>query len=167
MEIKVHKGDREGSGGGSGDLPAAEDSATPADPKACVPSLPSRRSEPAAMQLPHEGIARSLYFVCEHGLEAVRVADLANAATMSKRGFHKAFARHTGESPGRTLRRLRLRRAQRMLLDSTWDLKEIARKSGYRSVNSLWVAFKRDVGMSPARFRRERKALVGEPVAEA
>lgn len=103
----------------------------------------------------HAGITKSLCFLSKHAFKPMRVSDLARAATMSLRGFNKAFTKHAGESPGRRLRRHRLNHARRLLLGSTRGLAAIAQRCGYRSVNSFCVAFKRDIGISPMRFRHK------------
>lgn len=111
----------------------------------------------------HAGVSRSLSFLREHGLEPIRVGDLARAATLSRRGFLKAFRRQAGESPGRKLRRHRLQHAQLLLLGSTLSLAEISRRSGFRHMNTFCVAFKREIGVSPMRFQRETVAsLLGQ-----
>jgi len=113
--------------------------------------------------LTHAGVSRSLDFLREHGLEPIRVGDLARAATLSRRGFLKAFRRQAGESPGRKLRRHRLQHAQHLLLGSTLSLAEISKRSGFRHMNTFCVAFKREVGVSPMRFQREIVAsLLGQ-----
>jgi AraC family transcriptional regulator, transcriptional activator FtrA len=106
----------------------------------------------------HRGFA----FLQRQYFEPIQVDDLVKASGMSRRGWYKAFQRHTGRSPGRELRRLRIERAKELLVNSDWNLRAIARMCGYRSANSFWISFREIVGESPgtyrSRFRRDSNA---------
>jgi len=83
----------------------------------------------------------------------ITVSNLRISSGMSRRGFLKAFSRHTGRLPGRELRRLRIEHAQRLLIRSKHNLSSISRQCGFRSTNSFWVAFRRFTGLPPQKFR--------------
>jgi AraC-like DNA-binding protein len=83
--------------------------------------------------------------------------DLQRVSGLSHRGLHKAFVKHLGCSPGVFLRMVRLERACDLLADSNLSVGEVARRCGYRSANSLWVVFARDLGVSPIRYRSQRQ----------
>jgi transcriptional regulator GlxA family with amidase domain len=101
----------------------------------------------------HAGVARSMVYISKHWRKPIKVADLVRVARMSRRGFLKAFSKHTGGTPGSRLRAIRLEHARRQLLGSDERLGKIARACGYRSVNSFIIAFKRDIGIAPIRYR--------------
>jgi LacI family transcriptional regulator len=103
----------------------------------------------------HPGIARSLKYMREHCREPIGVNDLARAAAMSVRAFHRAFFEHLGRSPGNELNRIRMERAKKMLCESGARIHEIADMCGYENENSFWVAFRRATGMSPNKFRKQ------------
>ncbi|HUI08409.1 MAG TPA: DNA-binding transcriptional regulator [Verrucomicrobiae bacterium] len=103
----------------------------------------------------HEGVARSLRFMGKHYHEPIGVSDLARVAAMSLRGFHQAFLDHIGRSPGGELQRVRIERAKELLTSSAEKTEIVAAKSGYQSVNSFWVAFRKATGMSPNQYRRK------------
>lgn len=96
---------------------------------------------------------QSLNFLTQHCYEPIGIGDLANASNLSRRGLHKAFRRHIGQSPGRALRSIRIERAKALLANSGLNQKIIAQVCGYRSVNSFWVSFRAIVGQSPGQFR--------------
>jgi LacI family transcriptional regulator len=102
----------------------------------------------------HPGLARSLRFLWEHCHEPIGVEALAQAACMSLRSFHEAFAGQFGRSPGSELRRIRAERAKKLLLDSDEKMDAIAEMCGYQSGNSFWVAFKQATGMSPKKYQK-------------
>jgi LacI family transcriptional regulator len=103
----------------------------------------------------HEGVARSLRFIAKHYHEPIGVGDLARAGGMSLRGFHQAFLEHIGRSPGTELHRVRIERAKQLLTSTTEKTEMVATKSGFQSVNSFWVAFRRATGVSPKQYREK------------
>lgn len=101
----------------------------------------------------HRGIAQSVRFISAHWRKSIRVHSMAKAAAMSRRGFHKAFAKHTGRTPGRELRRIRLHNAMSLLVYSALKPQVIAKLCGYKRLNSFHVAFKQTTGLSPLQYR--------------
>lgn len=100
-----------------------------------------------------ERFYKTINFLQRHCYEPIGIADLARASKMSRRGLHKAFGKHFGQSPGRELRRMRIERAKHLLANSNLHQKVIARICGYRSLNSFWVSFRAVVGQAPGEFR--------------
>lgn len=86
--------------------------------------------------------------------EPLRIAELCAAASMSERTLHRHFLRHTGESVGRYLIRLRVSYAARQLTDTEWPISLIATKSGYPSLANFNRQFLAARGMTPRDYRR-------------
>ena len=101
----------------------------------------------------HAGVDRCLDFMAECFPKPIQVKDLAQAAGMSTQGLSFIFDKHLGVSPGEVLRRIRIECAKRLLVEQDMKLSEIAKHCGYRSVNSLWIAFQNATGMSPKKFQ--------------
>jgi transcriptional regulator GlxA family with amidase domain len=99
------------------------------------------------------GFQRCLHVISNQWFKPINVGDLVSVSRMSPRGLFKAFRRHTGESPGQALRRIRIERAKQLLQGTNWHLKVIAGVCGFQSVNTFSVAFRRVVGISPGKFR--------------
>jgi transcriptional regulator GlxA family with amidase domain len=106
-----------------------------------------------AQTVRHKAIGRSLRFMANNWQKPIKVSDLVRTSDMSRRGFIKAFARHTGRPAGQELRRLRMEHAQKLIRRPGYNLSEISRQCGYRSANSFWVAFRNYTGMSPNEYR--------------
>jgi AraC family transcriptional activator FtrA len=102
---------------------------------------------------PSRALHESLNFLRKKWHEPITVNDLTKASALSRRGFQKAFQRHIGHSPGRELRRLRIKRGKELLAGSNFNLSVVAQRCGYRSLNSFWVAFRRATGISPGKYR--------------
>jgi AraC-like DNA-binding protein len=103
----------------------------------------------------HRGIARSLNFLRRNCCRPIGVGDLTKVAGLSRRGFLNAFQKHTGHTPGKVLRHLRIEQAKRLLVEQDMELEAIARRCGYRSVNTLWVAFREVTGVAPKKYQRQ------------
>ncbi|HYC58102.1 MAG TPA: AraC family transcriptional regulator [Thermoanaerobaculia bacterium] len=85
---------------------------------------------------------------------AVTVAEAAREACLSPFHFHRLFASFHGVTPHRYLTQLRLTRARALLRSGTRTVADVAFACGFSSLGSFTTLFTRNVGMSPARFRR-------------
>ena len=116
----------------------------------------------------HAGIDKCLNFMAKNYCKPIQLAELMEVSGFSRRGLHKAFNRCLGENPGAILRRVRIERAQRLLVEHDLKLKQIAELCGYRSENTFCVAFQRTMGVAPKQFQRRywlaviRRAQMGE-----
>ncbi|WP_288378265.1 AraC family transcriptional regulator [uncultured Massilia sp.] len=84
---------------------------------------------------------------------AWRLAELAQAAAMSRASFAERFKRVAGTSPLHYLTELRMRLAQKQLRSSRDSLAQLAETFGYASESAFSNAFKRVLGQSPKHFR--------------
>ena len=82
-----------------------------------------------------------------------KVEELAEAVALSRSAFSARFTRLVGEPPIKYLTRWRMHRATRLLKNDV-KVEAIARLLGYESEVAFRQAFKREVGMPPARYRK-------------
>lgn len=82
-------------------------------------------------------------------------AALATSLGVSRTSLFRIVRRHHGTTPARVVERLRMDEARRLLAESRHPIEVIADQIGYASAFSFSTAFKRVVGLSPSRFRRE------------
>jgi AraC-like DNA-binding protein len=82
------------------------------------------------------------------------IARLGRIAGMSRSGFAAAFAERVGAPPASYLARVRMARAERLLLEQDWPLPRIAEAVGYASPAAFSVAFKRLRGVPPGAVRQ-------------
>jgi AraC-like DNA-binding protein len=85
--------------------------------------------------------------------EALTVADLAGAATMSRSHFSRQFTKTFGESPHQYLLTRRLERAAALLRASDWSVTAICFAVGWNSVGSFTTSFGRVFGLTPQEYR--------------
>ena len=94
-----------------------------------------------------------------HFAEDFSVEQLAQQANMSVSTFHQHFKQITRASPAQYLKRLRLIKAQQLLLQDSHNVNQAALAVGYRSVPQFSRDYKRYFGESPLQHRRQEQAL--------
>lgn len=81
------------------------------------------------------------------------IMELCNRLGVSRSFLYSLFRKNTKISPQKYLMQLRMEAAKKELLNTTHNLKEIARKVGYGDEFTFSKAFKRYSGVSPNVFR--------------
>ena len=104
-------------------------------------------------------IVQVLSQVHTHFAEDFSVEQLAQQANMSVSTFHQHFKQITRASPAQYLKRLRLIKAQQLLLQDSHNVNQAALAVGYRSVPQFSRDYKRYFGESPLQHRRQEQAL--------
>ncbi|HEX2914534.1 MAG TPA: AraC family transcriptional regulator [Chloroflexia bacterium] len=83
-----------------------------------------------------------------------KVKELAEAAGLSRSAFSARFSELVGEPPLAYLTRWRMLRATRLLKNEV-SVESIAEQLGYESEAAFRKAFKREMGLPPAQYRRQ------------
>ncbi|GHO96167.1 AraC family transcriptional regulator [Reticulibacter mediterranei] len=83
-----------------------------------------------------------------------KVEELADAVALSRSAFSARFTQLVGEPPVKYLTRWRMHVATRLLKNEV-SMDRIARQLGYDSEAAFRKAFKREVGIPPARYRQQ------------
>jgi transcriptional regulator GlxA family with amidase domain len=96
-------------------------------------------------------------YVESHLSSAIRTRELASIACVSTSHFNRVFRQRFGCSPAVYVRRHRIRRAQRMMLESAEALAGIALACGFCDEAHFSRTFHRLVGMPPSKWRLRSK----------
>jgi AraC-like DNA-binding protein len=117
-----------------------------------------------------EGVAvqltRALDYLHAHFDQPVRIARLCTLAHTSERSLHRLFVRHTGESVGAYLSRLRVGRACMRLAETDLPISLIAQEVGLSNLANFNRQFRRLREMTPKQYResfRRNGALPDAP----
>lgn len=102
-------------------------------------------------------VGRALALLHRDPARAWTLPDLAGECGASRTVLAERFAELMGESPLAYLARWRLQLGARRLLTTNGKVLQIAGEVGYESEAAFSRAFKREFGVPPGRYRRERK----------
>ncbi|KPY59917.1 AraC family transcriptional regulator [Pseudomonas amygdali] len=94
-------------------------------------------------------IASAVTYLHEHYNHALNVDTLASCANMSTSTFHEHFKRSTLLSPVQYLKRLRLLKAQQLLVADGLNVSQVALRVGYQSASQFSREYKRYFERSP------------------
>jgi AraC family transcriptional regulator len=119
-------------------------------------------SQQAPSALQQGGLtARQVRIVTEymedHLAEKVAIADLAALLGLTRFHFIRSFQQSVGLPPHQFLIRCRVERARGLLNENGLNIAEVADQTGFRGTVQLTRAFRRVVGTTPSRYRRELK----------
>jgi AraC-like DNA-binding protein len=103
-------------------------------------------------------LSRALTLVHHRPAHPWTAADLAREAGLSRTVLAERFRHFLGESPMAYLTRWRLVLGARALTTTSHSVAQIALEAGYESEAAFNRAFKREYGLPPARYRREKLA---------
>jgi len=99
-------------------------------------------------------VRTALTWISHHLHERFAVVDLLNAVAMSRSSIERRFKASLGRTPHEEVLRQRVERARTLLVDTDWDLKQIAAACGFAGREYFGNVFKKATGESPAAYRR-------------
>jgi transcriptional regulator GlxA family with amidase domain len=88
-----------------------------------------------------------------HLADDLSLAALARQAGMSERSFSRHYAEATGLTPARSIERLRVEAARRLLTDSRLPIKRISQRCGFGSEETMRRSFLRVLSVTPQDYR--------------
>jgi transcriptional regulator GlxA family with amidase domain len=122
----------------------------------------SQFSVPLAAQAHDHGMFADLHaWIAAHLHEDLCVERLAEQAGMTPRTFARAYAARLGRTPAKAVEAMRLEAACRALEETALPLKSIAAAAGFAEEQNLRRMFQRQLGISPAQYRRRFSAHGG------
>ncbi len=86
--------------------------------------------------------------------QPITAADMADMASMSERNFFRRFKEATGSSPSHWLLTERISMAREVLESRPdWSLERVSAATGFGSLETFRVGFRKMVGVPPSRYR--------------
>jgi transcriptional regulator GlxA family with amidase domain len=83
----------------------------------------------------------------------LRISALADRARMSPRNFARVYVKETGENPAKTVERIRIEAAVRLLETTGQSVKAVADRTGFGDDERMRRAFLKAYGISPQDYR--------------
>ena len=99
-------------------------------------------------------VAQAVAYMEQHLAERTNIGELSRALAVPRRALETRFKAALGRSPGQTLSRLKIERAQALLATTTLPLKQIASATGFGTPVRMSQAFRHYTGQTPMGYRR-------------
>ena len=103
--------------------------------------------------LSRERLKRVRDYIESHLDDRLTLTDLAGVACLSPYHFSRSFKEAVGVGPQRYVMQRRLERAKTLVRKSSQPLAMIAQEVGFTDQSHLTTIFRREIGMTPARYR--------------
>jgi len=101
-------------------------------------------------------LALVLRWMQENSHRPIQIIDVEQQFGVSRRMLEHRFHQHLESTPAHVLRRMRLQNVKRFLGDTSLPLARIATLTGFNHVEVLVRTFRRELGITPGEFRRQR-----------
>ncbi len=107
------------------------------------------------MALSDINVATAVQFIREHASQPIHVNDVLKSIPLSRRVLYRRFKEVLGCSIYQEIRRARIDRAARMLLDTNLSVSAIALKLGYEDSKNFSRMFRMEKELTPLKYRKK------------
>lgn len=128
--------------------------------RSCIEALPAHETGWLA-GVRDRYVGRALSLLHAHAVHPWTVDELARKVGLSRSALAQRFSDLLGQPPMQYLARWRMQIAARELLSGTKSLAAIAEQIGYESEAAFSRAFRREFGMPPAGWRKNKGKING------
>ena len=98
-------------------------------------------------------VAMALQFIRNHFREPIQVHDVAQHVGLSRRALERRFLVYLKSSPAKEIWKARITKAKGLLQNSTCLIAEVAKKSGFASLEYFRTCFRSKTGLTPKKYR--------------
>jgi LacI family transcriptional regulator len=103
-----------------------------------------------------EEVGRAIRYIRANACKSLQVVDVLAYMGMSRASLQQRMKSMMGRTIHQEIQRVRMGRAQELLVNSDLTIKQIARESGFASVQYMTRVFRASIGETPALYRRNR-----------
>jgi LacI family transcriptional regulator len=129
----------------------------PPDPVRIVPQGVVVRESTDFFAVDDDVVAAALAYIASHSHRRIGPDDVARAINQETRTLQNYFRKALNRPIAAEIRRVRIERAKRELTQSDRGLAEIARDAGFGTIQRLYEVFRRELGMGPREYRKQRQ----------
>jgi AraC-like DNA-binding protein len=98
-------------------------------------------------------VAQALQFIQSRFTDPIQVQDVAQHVGLSRRALERRFFVYLKSSPAKEIWKARLAKAKLLLQNSTCLIGEVARESGFASLEYFRTFFRSKTGLTPKKYR--------------
>ncbi len=102
-------------------------------------------------------ISSAVRFIRDHCCEGINVQDVLKSIRLSRRAFETRFQAIVGRTPHQEIVRRRIERVRQLLIETELTLAQIADRCGFVNHEYMSVAFRREMDVPPATYRRNAR----------
>jgi LacI family transcriptional regulator len=99
-------------------------------------------------------LAKAVRYIRERTAQGVSVKEVMSHVGASRSTLERRFLMHLNCTPHDYIARRQVEQVRRLLLDTTYPLRQVARMAGFKSAAHMVVVFRMATGMTPGQFRR-------------
>jgi LacI family transcriptional regulator len=130
--------------------------AAPSAPIALPPRAVVTRRSTDIVASDDEEATRALGYIRDNACRGLQVVDVLSYMVMSRASLQQRMKQAVGRTIHQEIQRVRLNRVKDLLSMSALTIKQVARESGFASVQYMTRVFRAVTGETPARFRMRR-----------
>ena len=123
------------------------------------------RQSTDVLAIEDQNIARAIHYIRNNACNGITVGDTVNAVPQSRRLMEIGFQKWIGRTPHSEIMRVRIERVKQLLVGTSLSLEVIAERAGFRHVEYLSTAFKRQAGLPPSIYRLLHRPGIGKAPA--
>ncbi|WP_174613006.1 bifunctional transcriptional activator/DNA repair enzyme AdaA [Virgibacillus ihumii] len=118
---------------------------------------PCKRCRPDLLRyMPEEAVVKDTKEIMEQEFfQLLDLSELAQKVGVSKFHLHRLFKKNTGSTPRKYLEKVRVRHAEKLIINTKKSIAAIAFQTGFQSISGFYKAFRRETGKAPSRYRTE------------
>jgi LacI family transcriptional regulator len=115
------------------------------------------RESTTGLESDNPDVAQAITLMRQSLDKAIDIDRIAARIGISRRLLELRFRRELDSSPARELLRLRIEKAQRLLLGSSLDMKSIAAACGFTHASHFQLVFRKQSGLPPGAWRQQNR----------
>jgi LacI family transcriptional regulator len=131
--------------------------AVPKSPILVPPRTVVTRHSTDVLATDDEVVAQAAHFIRRHATEGVHVRDVVAQAVVSRVTLALRFKQLLGHTLREEILRMQIAQVKELLATTNLPIKQVARRSGFHSVEYMSRLFRREVGEPPAQYRRRAR----------
>jgi LacI family transcriptional regulator len=125
------------------------------------PSGIQERHSTEVIRYKYPEVARAMRFIRRREGEFIYAADVVAAVPVSRRWLEMKFKEEVGHGIYHEIRRVHVKRAKRLLLETDWSVSRISRECGFNSGTRFDVTFQELTGMTASQYRETNADVQG------
>jgi len=128
----------------------------PSEPVLLPPTGVNARRSSEVLAIEDEDLVAAIRFIREHAHQPLRVRDVLEHVAVGRRTLERRCRAALGWGLAEEIRRTHIQRACRLLSGTELSMQAVATQAGFLGYRHLALVFRKQLGMTPTAYRRQR-----------